>query len=134
MFKAPPPTSYPYITIHFISIYHHPLHIHISPSTSSAQRNYALWASQPQKSVTLRPQLGGETTKSIRDMWWHWKKKSRSGYCMYHRSLGSEILRSSHKVFICFVCMYPPRDQSVLSPRHDASSGCEWRNGLQYGG
>jgi hypothetical protein len=27
------------------------------------------------KSVTLRPQPGGETTKSIRDMWWHWEKK-----------------------------------------------------------
>jgi hypothetical protein len=48
------------------------LHIHISPSTSYKQRNCASWASQPQKSVTLRPQLGGETTKSIRDMWWHW--------------------------------------------------------------
>src|SRR5215475_5365475 len=33
-FKAPPGTSYSYITIHFISIYHHPLHIHIPPSTS----------------------------------------------------------------------------------------------------
>src|SRR5215475_8830304 len=40
------------------------LHIHISPSTSSAQRNCASWASQPQKSVTLRPQPGGETPKS----------------------------------------------------------------------
>src|SRR5215510_4463499 len=29
------------------------LHIHISPSTSSGQRNCASWASQPQKSVTL---------------------------------------------------------------------------------
>jgi hypothetical protein len=44
------------------------LHIHISTSTSSGQRNCASWASQPQKSVTLRPQPGGETTKSIRDM------------------------------------------------------------------
>jgi hypothetical protein len=32
--------------------------------------------SQPQKSVTLRPQPGGETTKSIRDMWWHWEKNN----------------------------------------------------------
>src|SRR5215510_15747025 len=48
------------------------LHIHISPSTSSGQRNCASWASQPQKSVTLRPQPGGETTESLRDMWWHW--------------------------------------------------------------
>jgi hypothetical protein len=29
-------------------------------------------ASQPRKSVTLWPQLGGETTDSIRDMWWKW--------------------------------------------------------------
>jgi hypothetical protein len=50
------------------------LHIHISPSTSSGQRNCAWWASQTEKSVTLRPQPGGETTKSIRDMWWYWKK------------------------------------------------------------
>jgi hypothetical protein len=53
-FKVPPGTSYPYITIHSISIYHHPLHIHISPSTSSGQRNFASWASQPQESVTGR--------------------------------------------------------------------------------
>jgi hypothetical protein len=51
------------------------LHIHTSPSTSSGQRNCVSWASQPQKSVTLRPQPGGETTKSIRDMCWHWKEK-----------------------------------------------------------
>jgi hypothetical protein len=43
------------------------LHIHISPSTSSGQRNCASWASHPQKSVIRRPQSGGETTKSIRD-------------------------------------------------------------------
>jgi hypothetical protein len=39
----------------------------------------------------LQPQPGGETTKSIRDMWWHWrsggkkkkKKKFAKGYkCM----------------------------------------------------
>jgi hypothetical protein len=56
------------------------LHIHISPSTSSGQRNCDSWASQPQKSVTLRPQPGEETTKSIRDMWWHWKKMYLSVY------------------------------------------------------
>jgi hypothetical protein len=55
-FKVPPGTSYS----------------HILPSTSSGQRNCASWASQPQKSVTLRLQPGGETTKSIRDMWWHY--------------------------------------------------------------
>jgi hypothetical protein len=54
-FKAPPGTSYSYIITHLIG-------------TS----NCASWASQPQKSFTLRPQPGGDTTKSIRDMWWHW--------------------------------------------------------------
>jgi hypothetical protein len=50
-FEASPGTSYSYIT-----------------TTSSGQRNCASWASKHQKSVTLRPQPGGETTKSIRDM------------------------------------------------------------------
>jgi hypothetical protein len=45
------------------------LHIHVTSSTSSRQRNCASWAPHPQKSVTRRPQLGGETAKSIRDMW-----------------------------------------------------------------
>ena len=35
----------------------------VSPLTPSGQRNCASWASQPQKSVTLPPQLGGGTTK-----------------------------------------------------------------------
>jgi len=26
------------------------------------------------------------------------------------------------------------RDNGSLSPRHGASSGCRWRNSLQYGG
>jgi hypothetical protein len=34
------------------------LHIHISPSTLSGQRNCASWASQPQTSVTFRRQRG----------------------------------------------------------------------------
>ena len=42
------------------------LHPPISPLTSSGQRNRASWASQPQKSVTLLPCLGGRTTKSTR--------------------------------------------------------------------
>jgi hypothetical protein len=57
------------------------LHIHIAPSTSSGQCNCDSWMCQPQKSVTFRPQLGGETTKFIRDMWWHWgenKKKIKN--------------------------------------------------------
>jgi hypothetical protein len=56
------------------------LHIHISPSTSSGQRNFASWASQPQKSVTLRSQPGRETMKSIRHMWWHWQKKTFASF------------------------------------------------------
>jgi hypothetical protein len=48
-FKAPPGTQ----------------RSHSSSLTSSGQRNRALWASQPQKSVTLRPQPGAGTTKSI---------------------------------------------------------------------
>jgi hypothetical protein len=60
-FKAPPGTSYSYT-------------VHILPSTSSGQRNRASCASHPQKSVTLRPQPGGETTKYIRDMWWRWRR------------------------------------------------------------
>jgi hypothetical protein len=46
-------------------------HIHISQCTLSGQRNCASWASHPHKSVTLRPQPGGESTKSVRDMWWN---------------------------------------------------------------
>jgi hypothetical protein len=53
------------------------LHIHISQSPSSGQRNRASWTSQPQKSVTLRPQQGGEITQSIRDMWWHRGKERK---------------------------------------------------------
>jgi hypothetical protein len=50
------------------------VHIHVSPSNASGLRNCASWASQPQKAVTLWPQSGGETAKSIRDMWWHWRR------------------------------------------------------------
>jgi hypothetical protein len=55
------------------------LHTHVTPpSTSSGQCNRASWASQPQRSVTLRPQPGGGTTKSIRDMWWRWRGEKSS--------------------------------------------------------
>ena len=47
-FKAPPGSTSSSITTH----------------TSSGQRNCAPWASQPEKSVTLLPRLGGRTTKS----------------------------------------------------------------------
>ena len=58
-FKAPPGTTSSSITTH----------------TPSGQRNCASWASQSQKSVTLLPCPGGRTTKSTKDMWWHWTKK-----------------------------------------------------------
>jgi hypothetical protein len=48
-FKVPPGTTRSHIP---------------SSLTSSGQRNCALWAPQPQKSVTLRIQPGGGTTKS----------------------------------------------------------------------
>ena len=48
----------------------------ITTHTPSGQRNCASWASQPQKSVTLLPCPGGRTTKSTKDMWWHWRKKT----------------------------------------------------------
>ena len=60
-FKAPPGTTSHSITTH----------------TPSGQRNCASWASQPQKSVTLLPCPGGRTTKSTKDMRWHWKKKKK---------------------------------------------------------
>ena len=58
-FKAPPGTTSSSITTH----------------TPSGQRNCASWGSQPQKSVTLLPCPGGRTTKSTKDMWWHWGEK-----------------------------------------------------------
>ena len=58
-FKAPPGTTSSSITTH----------------TPSGNRNCTSWASQPQKSVTLLPSPGGMTTKSTKEMWWHWKKK-----------------------------------------------------------
>ena len=58
-FKAPPGTTSSSITTH----------------TSLGQRNCASWASQPQKSVTLLPCPGGRTTKSTKDVWWHWGGK-----------------------------------------------------------
>ena len=58
-FKARPGTTSSSVTTH----------------TPSVQRNFASWASQPQKSVTLLPRPGGRTTKSKNDMWWHWEEK-----------------------------------------------------------
>src|SRR5215469_5370002 len=78
------------------------LHIHISPSTSSGQRNCASWASQPQKSVTLRPQRGGETTKSIRDMWWHWQKIKIHSRVRFFRNAVFDSFRLSSCVIVLF--------------------------------
>ena len=47
----------------------------ITTHKPSGQRNCASWVSQPQKSVTPLPYPGGRTTKSRKDMWWHWGKK-----------------------------------------------------------
>ena len=58
-FKATPGTTSSSITTH----------------TPLGQRKCASWASQPQKSVTFLPCPGGRTTKSTKDMWWHWRKK-----------------------------------------------------------
>ena len=59
-FTAPPGTTSSSTTTH----------------TTSGQRNCATWASQPQNSVTLLPCPRGRTTKSTKDMWWHWKKNN----------------------------------------------------------
>jgi len=58
-FKAPPGTTSHSITTH----------------TPLGKRNCASWASQPQNLVTLLPCPGARTTKSTKDMWWHWGKK-----------------------------------------------------------
>jgi len=57
-FKAPPGTASS-ITTH----------------TSSGQSNCASLEPQSQKPVELLPCPGGRTTKSTKDMWWHWTKK-----------------------------------------------------------
>ena len=57
--KAPPGTTSSSITTH----------------TPSGQCNCASRASQLEKSVTLLPCPGGRTTKSAKDIWWHWRKK-----------------------------------------------------------
>jgi hypothetical protein len=64
----------------------------VSPSTSSGQRNRVSLASQPLKSVTLQPQPGGETTKSMMDMWWHWR------YYIYIQRVGHKSLTIPHAV------------------------------------
>jgi hypothetical protein len=89
----------PMVTMVWVELTLRPLlvpHIHVSPSTSSGQRNCASWASQLQKSVTLRPQPGGDTTKSIRDMWWLWKKNFTLTIAL---KVFSKILKRGNKVF-----------------------------------
>ena len=65
--QAPPGTTSSSITTH----------------TPSGQRNYASWASQPQKSVIFLPCPGGRITKSTKDMWWHWKEKKKHGESLF---------------------------------------------------
>ena len=68
-FKAPPGTTSS-VTTH----------------TPSGQHNCASWAFQSQKLVTLLPCPGGRTTKSTKDMWWHWTKKNIFQYHHEHNS------------------------------------------------
>jgi hypothetical protein len=73
------------------------IHIHISPSTSSGKSNCASWASQPENSVTPRPQTGREPTKSKGDVWWPWHKKIFKEPVFIHtRILRSRCLRSRY--------------------------------------
>jgi hypothetical protein len=85
-------------------------HIHISPSTSSGQRNCASWTSQPQKSVTLLSQLGGEATESIRDMWWHWPK---------NRILKSDCFSTHLYQCSVFVFLAPHVRRSTIFENYD---------------
>jgi hypothetical protein len=80
-FKAPPGTSYSYITIHLIGT-----------------------ASQLQKSVTLRPQPGQQTTKSARDMWWRERERERER--------GREREREREKL------PFPQATETTDSPAH----------------
>ena len=85
-FKAPPGTTCSSITTH----------------TPSGQRNCASWASQPQKSVTLLPCPGGRTTKSTRDMWWHWTKKIFCpGNVLFQSSARLSLITTRVFVFLC---------------------------------
>jgi len=74
-FKGPPLTTTYSITTH-------------SPS---GQRNCALWASQSQKSVSLLPCPGGRTTKSTKDIWWHWTPQKISFSTTMNRGSGVVI-------------------------------------------
>jgi hypothetical protein len=58
----------PLLVLHAHTYHHHSHH--------GGHRNRTLWAPQPQKSVTLRPQTGGGDHEVCMDMWWQWTKKS----------------------------------------------------------
>jgi len=49
----------------------------VPPGTTSSSITTHTSSGQPQKSVTLLPSPGGETTKSTKDMWWHWGEKNK---------------------------------------------------------
>ena len=50
------------------------------------------------------------------------KQADKSTAIRYDKSNINRIMGQKHVI------------SGSLSPRHGASSGCEWRNGLQYGG
>jgi hypothetical protein len=49
-------------------------HLHISPLTASGRRNRASWASQTQKSVTLRHRQRADHEVQ-ENMWWLWRER-----------------------------------------------------------
>jgi hypothetical protein len=100
-FKAPPGTSYSYITTHFIG-----------------QRNCTSWASHPQKSFTLQPQPGSETTKSIRDMWWHLEKEKK---LPSNLPISISWYFRMKMVYTLFILMNSVMPQSVRLPWFDNS-------------
>ena len=78
----------------------------ITTRTPSGQRNYTSWASQSQKSITLVPCPGGRTTKSTKDMWWHWTKQKFLSHITTYTSCVKEMLLVNFtgvKVSVCSV-------------------------------
>src|SRR5215467_7984081 len=98
------------------------LHIHISPSTSSGQRNCASWASHPQKSVTLQPQPGGETTKSETTGGGSGEKKkinNKRAQLTLRRSLKSHVTL----LFLDFIFAY---NTTELDASVQQNGGCDF--------
>ena len=105
-FKAPPGNTSSSITTH----------------RPSGQRNCASWASQPHK-VTLLSCPGGRTTKSTKDMWWHWTKKK-------HFSL-SALLPIGQTIYrlLQLLCTHPPL-YNIHWLSHHITVYWRWQYGL----